>query len=192
MRLRRNGLRLGRSSPRAAGSGSCCRTASRTCWSSARSVVPTPMSPQSSPTWNRSRRPRSRRRTPTTSATPRPPACYGRRCASGSGAARDRSDPWPLELTLANASVDDAGHPWDLVLTGTDALAAGIEQGLWTELLPAHAAELPKLDEGSRFRSGQVEAPVPRALSGQNRPKGNENTRRLNSREYFYPGSACR
>jgi putative spermidine/putrescine transport system substrate-binding protein len=35
----------------------------------------------------------------------------------------------------------------DLVLTGTDALAAGIEQGLWLELLPAHAADLPKLDE---------------------------------------------
>ena len=34
----------------------------------------------------------------------------------------------------------------DLVLTGTDALAAGIEQGLWTELLPAHAKELPALD----------------------------------------------
>jgi putative spermidine/putrescine transport system substrate-binding protein len=35
----------------------------------------------------------------------------------------------------------------DLVLTGTDALAAGIAQGLWTELLPAHAGDLPKLDE---------------------------------------------
>ncbi len=35
----------------------------------------------------------------------------------------------------------------DLVLTGTDALAAGIEQGLWLELLPAHAGDLPKLDE---------------------------------------------
>jgi putative spermidine/putrescine transport system substrate-binding protein len=35
----------------------------------------------------------------------------------------------------------------DLVLTGTDALAAGIEQGLWVELLPAHARDLPKLDE---------------------------------------------
>jgi putative spermidine/putrescine transport system substrate-binding protein len=34
----------------------------------------------------------------------------------------------------------------DLVLTGTDALAAGIEQGLWTELLPAHAKDLPALD----------------------------------------------
>lgn len=35
----------------------------------------------------------------------------------------------------------------DLVLTGTDALAAGIAQGLWTELLPAHQADLPKLDD---------------------------------------------
>ncbi len=34
----------------------------------------------------------------------------------------------------------------DLVLTGADALAAGIEQGLWTELLPAHAKDLPALD----------------------------------------------
>ncbi len=34
----------------------------------------------------------------------------------------------------------------DLVLTGTDALAAGIEQGLWTQLLPAYAEDLPALD----------------------------------------------
>ncbi len=34
----------------------------------------------------------------------------------------------------------------DLVLTGTDALAAGIEQKLWTELLPAQAKQLPDLD----------------------------------------------
>ena len=33
----------------------------------------------------------------------------------------------------------------DLVLTGTDALAAGIQENLWTELLPAHQADLPKL-----------------------------------------------
>ena len=32
------------------------------------------------------------------------------------------------------------------MLTGTDALAAGIEQGLWVELLPAHADALPKLN----------------------------------------------
>ncbi len=33
----------------------------------------------------------------------------------------------------------------DLVLTGTDALSAGIAQGLWTELFPAHANALPDL-----------------------------------------------
>src|SRR5947209_19069467 len=33
----------------------------------------------------------------------------------------------------------------DLVLTGTDALAAGIEQGLWTQILPAYAARFPSL-----------------------------------------------
>ncbi len=35
----------------------------------------------------------------------------------------------------------------DLVMTGTDAMAAGIEQKIWTELLPAHAGALPKLEE---------------------------------------------
>jgi putative spermidine/putrescine transport system substrate-binding protein len=35
----------------------------------------------------------------------------------------------------------------DLVLTGTDALAAGIQEKLWIELLPAHQADLPKLDD---------------------------------------------
>ncbi|GAC1339421.1 MAG: extracellular solute-binding protein [Acetobacteraceae bacterium] len=35
----------------------------------------------------------------------------------------------------------------DLVLTGSDGLSAGIEQKIWTELLPAQAAHLPKLDE---------------------------------------------
>jgi putative spermidine/putrescine transport system substrate-binding protein len=33
----------------------------------------------------------------------------------------------------------------DLVLTGTDALAAGIEQNLWMPILPQHAAEFPGL-----------------------------------------------
>jgi len=33
----------------------------------------------------------------------------------------------------------------DLVLTGTDALAAGIEQGLWTQILPQYAAKFPNL-----------------------------------------------
>jgi putative spermidine/putrescine transport system substrate-binding protein len=35
----------------------------------------------------------------------------------------------------------------DLVLTGTDALAAGIQEGLWTELTILHQADLPKLDD---------------------------------------------
>lgn len=34
----------------------------------------------------------------------------------------------------------------DLVLTGTDGLAAGIEQGLWQPLLPAYAAKFPNLE----------------------------------------------
>ncbi len=34
----------------------------------------------------------------------------------------------------------------DLVLTGTDGLAAGIEQGLWTPLLPAYAEKFPSLE----------------------------------------------
>jgi len=33
----------------------------------------------------------------------------------------------------------------DMVLTGTDALSAGIAQGIWTELFPAHADALPDL-----------------------------------------------
>src|SRR5438270_8187361 len=35
----------------------------------------------------------------------------------------------------------------DLVLTGTDALAAGIEQGLWTPILPAYGGKFPNLLE---------------------------------------------
>ncbi|KFC64027.1 ABC-type uncharacterized transport system, periplasmic component [Bosea sp. LC85] len=35
----------------------------------------------------------------------------------------------------------------DMVLTGTDALSAGVEQKLWTPLLPQLAGSLPKLDE---------------------------------------------
>src|SRR5437868_15121783 len=34
-----------------------------------------------------------------------------------------------------------------LVLTGTDALSAGIEQKLWVEITPANAGKLPKLDD---------------------------------------------
>jgi putative spermidine/putrescine transport system substrate-binding protein len=35
----------------------------------------------------------------------------------------------------------------DIVLTGTDALAAGIDQKIWMEFLPAHAEALPKLED---------------------------------------------
>ena len=35
----------------------------------------------------------------------------------------------------------------DLVLTGNDGLAAGMEQGLWTEILPKYAAKLPDLEQ---------------------------------------------
>jgi len=42
----------------------------------------------------------------------------------------------------------DAGRvDIDLVLTGTDALSAGLQQQLWAELLPAYAGALPKLDD---------------------------------------------
>ena len=42
----------------------------------------------------------------------------------------------------------DAGRvDIDLVLTGSDGLAAGIEQKLWVQLLPAMAGNLPKLDD---------------------------------------------
>ncbi len=35
----------------------------------------------------------------------------------------------------------------DMVLTGTDALAAGIDQKIWTEVLPTHAKHIPNLQE---------------------------------------------
>jgi putative spermidine/putrescine transport system substrate-binding protein len=35
----------------------------------------------------------------------------------------------------------------DLVLTGTDALSAGIDQGLWEPMFPQHAAQLPDLQK---------------------------------------------
>lgn len=42
----------------------------------------------------------------------------------------------------------DAGRvDIDLVLTGTDALSAGVTQGLWVQLLPDHQNALPKLQE---------------------------------------------
>ena len=52
------------------------------------------------------------------------------------------------ELAGKIKAQQDAGRvDIDLVLTGTDALSAGIEQKLWVELLPAHAGTLPKLDD---------------------------------------------
>lgn len=42
----------------------------------------------------------------------------------------------------------DAGRvDIDMVLTGTDALAAGIDQTLWVDLMGAYSASLPKLDD---------------------------------------------
>ncbi|MBG0563972.1 ABC transporter substrate-binding protein [Actinoplanes aureus] len=47
------------------------------------------------------------------------------------------------ELVGKIKAQQDAGRvDIDLVLTGVDGLAAGIDQGLWTPLLPAHAARL--------------------------------------------------
>lgn len=52
------------------------------------------------------------------------------------------------ELAGKIKAQQDAGRvDIDLVLTGTDALSAGIEQKLWVELLPGHASSLPKLDD---------------------------------------------
>ena len=48
--------------------------------------------------------------------------------------------PGKIKAQQAAGSVDI-----DVVLTGTDALAAGIAQGLWVKLFPAHAAALPDL-----------------------------------------------
>src|SRR5919112_3531553 len=52
------------------------------------------------------------------------------------------------ELAGKIKAQQDAGRvDIDLVLTGTDALSAGIEQKLWVDLVPGHAAALPKLDD---------------------------------------------
>lgn len=52
------------------------------------------------------------------------------------------------ELPGKIKAMQDAGRvDIDLVLTGTDALSAGVQQGLWVQLLPDHAATLPKLEE---------------------------------------------
>jgi putative spermidine/putrescine transport system substrate-binding protein len=52
------------------------------------------------------------------------------------------------ELAGKIKAQQDAGRvDIDLVLTGTDALSAGVEQNLWVNLLGTHASALPKLDE---------------------------------------------
>ncbi len=52
------------------------------------------------------------------------------------------------ELAGKIKAQQDAGRvDIDLVLTGTDALSAGIDQKLWVDLLGTHAASLPKLDD---------------------------------------------
>ena len=49
------------------------------------------------------------------------------------------------ELPAKLKAMQNAGRvDIDLVLTGPGALSDGVEQGLWTELLPAHADALPK------------------------------------------------
>ena len=49
----------------------------------------------------------------------------------------------------------------DLVLTGTDALAAGVDQKLWMPMLPDHAGALPNLDEIYLDGAGQDAGPGP-------------------------------
>jgi len=52
------------------------------------------------------------------------------------------------ELAGKIKAQQDAGRvDIDLVLTGTDALSAGIDQKLWVELVPQHAGSLPRLDD---------------------------------------------
>src|ERR671916_2864537 len=52
------------------------------------------------------------------------------------------------ELAGKIKAQQDAGRvDIDLVLTGTDALSAGIEQKLWVDLISSHAGQLPKLDD---------------------------------------------
>ncbi len=52
------------------------------------------------------------------------------------------------ELAGKLKAQQDAGRvDIDLVLTGTDALSAGIEQKLWVEVMAQHAGALPKLDD---------------------------------------------
>src|ERR1700759_2251962 len=51
------------------------------------------------------------------------------------------------ELAGKLKAQEDAGRvDIDFVLTGNDALAAGMEQGLWTEILPKYASHFPDLE----------------------------------------------
>jgi len=52
------------------------------------------------------------------------------------------------ELAGKLKAQQDAGRvDIDFVLTGNDALAAGMDQGLWTEILPKYASAFPDLDK---------------------------------------------
>src|ERR1700760_3049794 len=52
------------------------------------------------------------------------------------------------ELAGKLKAQEDAGRvDIDFVLTGNDALAAGMEQGLWTEVLPKYASRFPDLEK---------------------------------------------
>jgi putative spermidine/putrescine transport system substrate-binding protein len=52
------------------------------------------------------------------------------------------------ELAGKLKAQEDAGRvDIDFVLTGNDALAAGMEQGLWTEILPKYASRFPDLEK---------------------------------------------
>ncbi len=51
------------------------------------------------------------------------------------------------ELPGKIKAMQDAGRvDIDLVLSGTDAISAGMEQGLWTQILPNYAAKFPNLE----------------------------------------------
>ena len=51
------------------------------------------------------------------------------------------------ELPAKLKAMEDAGHvDIDMVLTGTDALSAGLDQGIWLDLKP-YLPDLPKLDD---------------------------------------------
>jgi putative spermidine/putrescine transport system substrate-binding protein len=55
--------------------------------------------------------------------------------------------PAPELAGKLKAQIDAKRLDIDLVLTGNDGLAAGIEQGLWTEILPKYDAKFPDLEK---------------------------------------------